>query len=203
MLPFWDTECNKYGAKDTKKNPDGTTQTDGNGNPIYELDFTFRVPDLRHQFISSTYIDGITSIASGATSSGIKGGKNVVGAWCPDKTPPSSTGFRADRHAHFISYGSWGKKYHTGNISISHSNKLWTDISIIKDISFNRDLSALHQSEGSPHVFLLHNHPYAKKIEGKDCFRGFGWRYNTCSDGRHSGIDSIPATIWLSRPSVS
>ena len=205
MLPLWDTECNKYGAKDVKKNPDGTTQTDGNGNPIYDLDFTFRVPDLRHQFISSSYIDGITSIASGSTSSGIKGGKSVVGAWCPDKTPPSSTEFRTDRHAHFISYGSWGKKYHTSAKSISSSNKLWKDISINQDIFFNRDLTVLHQSLDSPHVCILHNHPYAHKINGKgsDNFRGFGWRYNTCSDRKHSGIDSVPATMWFSRPNVT
>jgi hypothetical protein len=205
MLPLWDTECNKYGAKDSKKNPDGSTQTDGNGNPVYELDFTFRVPDLRHQFISSTYIDGITSIASGSASNGIKGGKNMVGAWCPDKTPPSSIEFRNDRHAHFISYGSYGKKYHTSNISISDSNKLWTDCSITQDILFNRDLSELHQPLDSPHVFILHNHPYAKQIPGHgiDNFRGYGWRYNTCSDRIHSGIDSVPATMWCSRPNVS
>jgi hypothetical protein len=57
-------------------------------------------------------------------------------------------------------------------------------------------------NQDKSYVTLLHNHPYKKQVMYDD-FRGFGWRYNTPSDGKHSGIDSIPATMWLSRPDIS
>lgn len=204
MLPFWDTKCNEYGIKDTKKNPDGSDQEDASGKKLYEHDYTFRVPDLRHQFISSTYIDGTVNVTSGAAGSGITDRKSVTGGWCPDKTPPSSVEFRTDRHAHFVAYGSYGKKYHSSVKSISGDNKLWTSCSIQADIPFERDTKVLHKmpNEDTAYVTLLHNHPYKKHVVNDD-FRGFGWRYNTPSDRKHSGIDSIPATMWLSRPDIS
>lgn len=189
LVPFFDEKCNTYGAKDDEGK---------------KKDYTFRVPDLRHQFISSTYIDGTTSVASGGAGNGIKTGlKNVVGAWCPDKTPPSTMEFREDRHAHFIAYGSYGKKYHTSHPAISSSgNKLWTDNTISSDINYNKNENEVHKINGdTPHVTLLHNHPYA--IVGNTAFRGFGWRYNTPTARRHSGIDSIPVTMWFSRPNLT
>lgn len=205
MSPIWDTECNNYGKKGKEKDEKGP-----NGETLYEYDFTFRVPDLRHQFISSTTIDGTKLVATGKANDGVKKSKNVTGGWCPDKTPHSSVAFRTDRHAHFVAYGSYGKNYHlntdgTTTIidSISSSNNLWNYSTIAGDISFNEKLHELHQLESSnPHVMLLHNHPYCK-ITDHDGFRGFGWRYNSPTSRRHSGIDSIPATMWLSRPSIS
>lgn len=188
LVPFFDEKCNKYGAKDDEGK---------------KKDYTFRVPDLRHQFISSTYIDGTTSVASGGAGHGIKTGlKNVVGAWCPDKTPPSSMEFREDRHAHFIAYGSYGKKYHDSYKAIySTSQYLWTNNSISSDINYNKNENEVHIINNTPHVTLLHNHPY--KIVSNTAFRGFGWRYNTPSEGVHQGIDSIPVTMWLSRPNLT
>lgn len=55
MYPFFDTECNNYGPK-----------TGDNNQTVVSADsFTFRVPDLRHMFISSILLDGTSSVASG------------------------------------------------------------------------------------------------------------------------------------------
>lgn len=197
MSPIWDTECNNYGKKKEKE------QKGSSGETLYEYDFTFRVPDLRHQFISSTTIDGTELVAIGKANDGVKNSKNVTGGWCPDKTPHSSVAFRTDRHAHFVAYGSYGKKYHTEIESISSNNILWNSTTISGDIRFNNNYHELHQiiSGNNPHVMLLHNHPYSK-ASSVDGFRGFGWRYNSPTSRIHSGIDSIPATMWLSRPSI-
>lgn len=201
-LPVMDEKCNVYGKiKDDKgeyiKNDDGSE---------YERNFTFRVPDLRHQFISSTYTDGSLCVASGKPSDGVKGTKNKVGSWCPDNTPPSSMEFREDRHAHLVAYGSYGKNRNgNGYKAYTTDNKgLWGNIEITPDISFQKDLSKLHvlHNLSTPHVTLLHNHPYRLKINGDD-FRGFGWRYNSPTARKHSGVDSIPCTMWLSRPDVT
>jgi hypothetical protein len=54
MYPHFDTECNNYGPKTV------------NGNiEVSANSFTFRVPDLRHMFISSILLDGTSSVASG------------------------------------------------------------------------------------------------------------------------------------------
>jgi hypothetical protein len=54
MYPYFDTECNNYGPKSV------------DNNTIITADcFTFRVPDLRHMFISSILLDGTSSVASG------------------------------------------------------------------------------------------------------------------------------------------
>lgn len=209
MFPIWDTDCNNYGKK-KEKNEKGP-----NGETLYEYDFTFRVPDLRHQFISSTYVDGTKLVATGKASDGIRLSKNVTGGWCPDKTPPSTIEFRTDKHAHFVAYGSYGKNYHmledeNGEIKMtidgipSSGKQLWNLNSIEKDIEFNEKLNELHKlNNNNPHVMLLHNHPYSQKVGGTDNFRGFGWRYNSPTARKHSGIDSIPATMWLSRPAIS
>ena len=202
LYPFMDEDCNKYGAKGPKF-IDGTEEPmkDADGNIIYNMDFTFRVPDLRHQFISSTYIDGTTNVASGSASNGLSNSKNKVGAWCVDNTPPSSSEFREDRHAHFVAYGSYGQPF--TNANAVHTGKVsWTQNEIVGSINYKKDLSEVHTINGESFTtFLLHNHPYS--FGGNTWHRGFGWRYNTPTQGTHSGVDSIPATMWLSRPNVA
>lgn len=214
LYPFMDDKCNEYGAKEPKiDKTTGEEMKDADGNTIRYVDFTFRVPDLRHQFISSTHIDGTTRVASGSASDGI-GAKSVVGAWCIDNTPPSSTHFRDDRHAHFIAYGSYGKTFHTNeNVittgvslvtseeDIENDKKLWLDNSVNCSIVYNKNLNDAHFHNGTFTTFLLHNHPYS--FGNNTWFRGFGWRYNTPTDRIHAGVDSIPATMWLSRPKIT
>ena len=182
LVPFFDEKCNKYGVKKVI-------------NDEEKKDYTFRVPDLRHQFISSTYIDGTTSVASGGAGNGIKTGlKNVVGAWCPDKNTESTVRFRNDRHAHFITYGSYGG-YGGG------SNGLWSRNEIEIEIEDKGNGQIHNINNGNyGYVTILHNHPY--NASGGH-FRGFGERYNTPSQGKTKGADSIPATMWFSIPKVN
>ena len=99
VYPFFDTECNNYGTKDE--------------NGANARDYTFRVPDLRHMFISSIHINGTSAVASGRADTPPKtfnaASAKITGARCPDTKPSSQYGTEEDKHFHFISYGSYGR----------------------------------------------------------------------------------------------
>lgn len=179
--------------------------------------YTFRVPDLRHQFLSSIYHTGsMTSVASGQAPSGKSPSSTNVGTgtWCVDKNSESSTNLIGDHHVHFVGYGSWGAllkdeddKYmlddnrnalNPSEYQISGHYDYTDDKS--KDIDDTEDYPQVKNR----HMFLLHNHPYKVKAEyyNKNIygFEGFGKCHNIATRRKQSGSEAIPCTMWFSRP---
>lgn len=110
-FPYFDKTCNFYGPKNEGK------------RATYE-DYTFRVPDLRHMFISSIYHDGLTTISSGKAQDP-SSYNTVTGTWTIDNNASSSTSGE-DNHRHFIAYGTYDALVNNPNIYYMWAGKDWT-----------------------------------------------------------------------------
>lgn len=100
--PYVDSKCNAFQSKKDENDPNSTD------------DFkTFRVPDLRHMFISSCYINGTTSLTTNPNTSDGFGENynkyNRAGVYTVDNLPTNRKKyFNNDDHVHFIAYGTNG-----------------------------------------------------------------------------------------------
>lgn len=187
MYPYFDVECNNYGPK-----------TDVDGKIKYN--FTFRVPDLRHMFISSIYMDGTTSVASGKaqepmTSSSTPNAK-ITGSRCPDNKPSSQYGTEEDKHFHFISYGSYSRfaKHSPGD---EYCHKVLKNNEVADSVN---NFIPLTDGEGV-YTFYLTNHNSFET--GNSYFEGFHFRTSSTADRWTYGVDAIPCTMILCTPGVN
>lgn len=190
MYPFFDVECNNYGPKQNNGNIEVSTNS-----------FTFRVPDLRHMFISSIYMDGTTSVASGKaeepmTSSSTPNAK-ITGSRCPDNKPSSQYGTEEDKHFHFISYGSYSrfKKHSVAEGATCH--KVLTDNEEANSVN---DYIPL-KNEAITYTFYLTNHNSYEY--NNSYFEGFHYRTSSTADRWVYGVDAIPCTMILCTPGVN
>ena len=188
MYPYFDTECNNYGPK-----------TVNDKIQVSADSFTFRVPDLRHMFISSILLDGTSSVASGkalkpqtnmSTASG-----HITGSRCPDNKPSSQYGTEDDKHFHFISYGSYSRfgRHTNPDNAISHKA-----IIKVSDGSIN-DFIPL--KEETKHTFYLTNHNSYEY--NNNHFEGFHFRTSSTADRWVYGVDAIPCSMILSTPGTN
>lgn len=188
MYPYFDVECNNY---DPKTDADGNVSADS---------FTFRVPDLRHMFISSIYMDGTTSVASGKaqepmTSSSTPNAK-ITGSRCPDNKPSSQYGTEEDKHFHFISYGSYSQfaKHSPGN---EYCHKVLTNN---KEANSVNDYIPLKDGAGTYTFYLTNHNSYEYN---NSYFEGFHFRTSSTADMWVYGVDAIPCTMILCTPGVN
>lgn len=190
MYPFFDTECNNYGPK-----------TGDNNQTVVSADsFTFRVPDLRHMFISSILLDGTSSVASGKalspqTDMSAPSG-HITGSRCPDNKPSSQYGTEDDKHFHFISYGSYsGFKRHTKPLEAESTRVIEKS----SDSSVN-DFKKLTDGQ-TVYTFYLTNHNSYEY--NNNHFEGFHHRTSETRDRWVYGVDAIPCSMILSTPGTN
>ena len=189
MYPYFDTECNNYGPK-----------TVNDKIQVSADSFTFRVPDLRHMFISSILLDGTSSVASGkaskphtdmSTQSG-----HITGTRCPDNKPSSQYGTEDDKHFHFISYGSYGRFNRHTDPDSAISNRVITKST---DDSVNAFTTLTNKEV--VYTFYLTNHNSYE--HGNSHFEGFHFRTSATPDRWVYGVDAIPCSMILSTPGVN
>ena len=190
MYPYFDVECNNYGPKQNNGSVEVSTDS-----------FTFRVPDLRHMFISSIYMDGTTSVASGKaeepmTSSSTPNAK-ITGSRCPDNKPSSQYGTEEDKHFHFISYGSYSQFAKHSSVSDAICHKVLTNNDVANSVN---DFTPL-KNEATTYTFYLTNHNSYET--SNSYFEGFHFRTSSTSDRWSYGVDAIPCTMILCTPGVN
>lgn len=181
LLPRLDTECNNYGPKQNS-----------NGSIDDKAEFyTFRVPDLRHAFISSIYLNGTQYITSGKAekprTNVTSHSADITGSRCVDYKPPSSNDTQEDKHKHFICYGNYAEiKYTDENLPISNDDVSKLDAPYL-------------QNGAQTHVLTPFNHPYT--VTSGKSFKGFHYRVESTPNRGHTGLDAIPSVAFLSIPS--
>lgn len=181
LLPRLDTECNNYGPK---QNSNGSIDDK-------EEFYTFRVPDLRHAFISSIYLNGTQYITTGKAekprTNVTSHSADITGSRCVDYKPPSSNDTQEDKHKHFICYGNYAEiKYDDDNLPISNDDVSKLDVPYL-------------QNGAQTHVLTPFNHPYT--VTSAWSFKGFHYRVESTPDRGHTGLDAIPSVAFLSIPS--
>lgn len=203
LYPFFDTECNKYGTKNQEDLLYATAE-----------DYTFTVPDLRHQFISSIYVDGTTSVEQGRpiNATSVKSG---TGTWTIDNNSSSVTDSNADNHRHFIAYGTYDisvsnpKEYFRKGSDYSVSgDDYWcrTNMpnSIKSDLINNGTFDVLANQE-TVHITTLTNNIEAQYIKdapdanSRWVIKGFG--QGSKRHHQQEGSGGYPAPIIFSAPS--
>lgn len=193
-VPTVDDKTNTY--------PDTYKDKDDNDKPCTKC---FRVPDLRHLFITSIQCQGGTDPASGLlVIDPLSSGNNTtVGTYTPDSiVDPNKKG--TDNHRHFTAYGSWqppdfasySEPYNnypnnsgqTKPVPPSTSDKLIEDTQI--------------------GIIPMHNRPYKfyspfiknDKTATEGGYIGFGERDTYNKHKGHRGTESVPAYMFMSRP---
>lgn len=120
QVPYWryDSSKNMMVLDKSWKN---TYEGDKKENKI------FRVPDLRHQFLKSVYVDIKTAMEDW----------NQTGNWNVDVRPKLAEGKIADNHVHFICSGFYTGSYKTNNFApvVDDEMKLTNYVSVLAPTS--------------------------------------------------------------------
>lgn len=185
QIPIEDTETNSY-----------KESTDGNNAKC------FRVPDLRHLFISAVQCEGSSDPASGAKITDNEKTNTIVGSYTPDCIVDMDRK-NGDNHRHFSAYGTW-MPHHVGGYKKTYHNYPNNNIT-------DNSHQPIHVNPVSPKnlkngvkigILPLHNRIFQYFAPGNahGGYVGFGKRTTWNSDRRHSGTESIPAFMFFSRP---
>lgn len=186
----------------------------------------FHVPDLRHMFISSVIAKGIHGTSDNAEIDDILSPES--GTYTPDCNAEGIT-IDKNQHRHFTAYGTWQvrgysdyvqpdkggydyKDYYP-NIKVKNGDS-YTNLSynpttpVIPSDKIQKTNGNLPKFELAENdiigIMPLHNHPYAyysttgsTKSGG---MIGFGQRIGQNNRDSHSGVNSVSAAYFLSRP---
>ena len=185
-IPTIDSETNNYTETIESKNPK-----------------CFRVPDLRHLFITSIQCEGSPDPASGSKVADNEKTSTIVGTYTPDCIVDQDKA-GGDNHRHFSAYGTWQppeaadykKDNERGyNAYPNHSGQT-------KPIPPSTEGLTVGTTIG---VLPLHNniYKYYAPEEAYGGFLGFGERTTENRDRRHTGVESVPAYMFFSRPATS
>lgn len=148
--PQFDELCNVYQEQeDTKK--------------------TFRVPDLRHMFITSVYFNGSNSLSRNAET--IDNDRNKTGIYTPDTLPINIKQYQSvDDHVHFIAYGTCGmvnRSAYTQNFGTKNVNGKVEDLAAVaQGTLYKVGNSEYTPDAGSESGISEHNAIKLKLIEG-------------------------------------
>ena len=199
QIPIEDVETNCY-----------KESTDGNNAKC------FRVPDLRHLFISAVQCEGSSDPASGAKITDNEKTNTIVGSYTPDCIVDMDRK-GGDNHRHFNAYATW-MPHHVGkyvgikekktnennNTNNKYPNNNVTS-STLQPIHSNPIYSKNLKKGAKIGILPLHNRifQYFAPGEGYGGYVGFGERTSWNSDRGHSGTESVPAFMFFSRPEAS
>ena len=202
MYPSLDTKCNIYG----NKNENGQAYATA-------LDYTFTVPDLRHMFISSIYVDGNTSVEQGRpiNATSVQGG---TGTWTIDNNSATSNQSQFDNHRHFIAYGTYDisvsnpKEYFRKGTDYTKSEDGWYEKQIpnsIKSDLIPNGLTDSLASEETTHITTLANNIEAAYIKDSASNADTVWVHKGFGQGKNRhwqqrGFGGYPAPMIFSAP---
>lgn len=187
--PVFDGTCNDYEKQEPKSDDEVVIKT-------------FRVPDLRHTFISSIYLNGTTEIASGGAETPIANinspseSADVVGSWCNDNNMTCSKDVKYDTHRHFICYGDYGPLPKPND---STSSETSSEISLFHISPDYIETQKFLSNGDTTHILTPTNHT-TKITKDNSSFLGFHFRTSSTRDKGHKGVDAIPASMFLSIP---
>lgn len=156
----------------------------------------FRVPDLRHLFITSVQCEGSYDPASGAKVADNEKTNTIVGTYTPDCLfDRDKKG--GDNHRHFSAYGTWMPKEingYSGTYNNYPNNQNDT-----RPIPPTSKLTSTKKIG----ILPLHNRIFRHYAPGgaRGGFIGFGERATFNNRKGHSGTESVPAFMFFSRPS--
>lgn len=163
----------------------------------------FRVPDLRHLFISSVQCQGSHDPATGSKVTDNEKTNTIVGTYTPDCVVDLDRN-GGDNHRHFSAYATWRPH----NVA-RYKKKKYTDYpnSYVESETETRlripPIQEDKLKDGSKIGILpLHNRLFQQfaPSESHGGFVGFGKRTTWNIDRRHSGTESVPAFMFLSKP---
>lgn len=188
-----DPNCNDYASQDGVK--------------------TFRVPDLRHMFISAVSAKGQNSFYDIKVDNHVNYmvGRIQTGYYFPDNMPVYSQRYKIDNHKHFIAQGTYdltcfssNKSFHTEEVHDYIRPRFgWEGVSANNDYrltlegKINQGDDKITKGYGT---MYLTNHPF---FMGKYYHNGFGGRnYKTNRSGNsyHAGCESVNAHYWAAIP---
>lgn len=165
----------------------------------------FRVPDLRHLFITSIQCQGGADPASGllVIDSLSSGNNTTVGTYTPDSiVDPNKKG--TDNHRHFTAYGSWEPSdfasYSEPYNNYPNNSKQTKPVPPITT-NYLTDKNEIG-------IIPMHNRPYRfyspfiknDKTATEGGYIGFGERDTYNKHKGHRGTESVPAYMFMSRP---
>lgn len=206
-ITYWAEEVTKDSdGKDVKKGWHVPIVDDVTNKYIEGTDSSnpkcFRVPDLRHLFITSVQCEGSSDPASGSKVPDNEKNNTIVGTYTPDCV------FDLDRkggdnHRHFSAYGTWQPKdagWYQETSPTEYPNK-----SEDGETKKSRPTPPLTQKLAAGNdigILPLHNRPYVyyAPSEAKGGYFGFGQRSRDNRDRKHKGVESVPAFMFFSRP---
>lgn len=174
----------------------------------------FRVPDLRHLFISSVQCEGSYDPASGSRIKDKEKTQTIVGSYTPDNAFDSDKK-DGDNHRHFSAYGTWHPHTAEGynNYKDPNCKKCDDEMPAFNYPNENKiklTVPPLQFSNGLKDgtiigVLPLHNRLYKQFTPYADWggYIGFGHRDTHNAGKFHTGAESVPAFMFLSRPQSS
>ena len=183
-ITYWDGQ----GIKKTSENgtPDINAGEDAASIPNY-----FRVPDLRHKFISYATADSVLNPLNEEPQNVSKliSDNNKTGTYTPDNAPRSQSGAN---HFHFLAYGT----YNEYNTYTEVDNALYK----FKGWDYNTLKNEITNESFNPRIWYLSTTATAQSaIDGI-----FGYQYGFSRSGdrrrSQSSHDVITAAAWASAP---
>lgn len=161
----------------------------------------FRVPDLRHLFITSIQCEGGADPAAGllVIDSLSTGNNTTVGTYTPDSiVDPDKKG--TDNHRHFTAYGSW-QPPDFWSYSKTYTNYPNND-GQTKPVPPSNSNNLSEDGNDKIGIISMHNRPYQyySPSEAPGGYIGFGERNTNQRDRRHRGTESVPSYMFMSRP---
>lgn len=152
---------------------------------------TFRVPDLRHMFISSVYANGFEDYSKSELDS-IHNAENETGSYCPDNSKNVLTNPEMDDHRHFLAVGTY------------QPNDLLQKYLNFKQKGFTGLGTSNPPKQKTPskvQFWTLHNHPYKTFTVGSvRGMQGFNANVGTHYSALPVG-DNISCNIFCAAPS--
>lgn len=193
-VPTVDDKTNTY--------PNTYKDKDDNDKPCTKC---FRVPDLRHLFITSIQCQGGTDPASGLlVIDPLSSGNNTtVGTYTPDSiVDPNKKG--TDNHRHFTAYGSW-EPPDFASYSEPYNNYP-NNFRQTKPVPPSTSDNLIEGTQIG--IIPMHNRPYKfyspfiknDKTATEGGYIGFGERDTYNKHKGHRGTESVPAYMFMSRP---
>ena len=157
------------------------------GSETEQAKHTFRVPDLRHMFISSCHFASATSFTKDPEIDTYKKEWNTTGLYTIDNTPSNlSPNISQDNHVHFIAYGTNGMVNRSNSQNFTLTDKIasvatpimwgkgdkeYNDPSEFSDtiLENQSDVYAyklkISDQENSPRIMYLQNHPIYRNTQ--------------------------------------
>ena len=196
-ITYWDEQ----GVKKTSENgtPDIAAGEDAASIPNY-----FRVPDLRHKFISYSTADSVLNPLNEEPQniSKLISDNNKTGTYTPDNAPRSPSGQSGSNHFHFLAYGTYNeyntyaRKNSKGYLTPVVANDLYK----FEGWDYNTLKTKITDSTFNPRVWYLSTTATAQSdIDG---IYGYQYGFSRSGDRRRtqSTHDVITAAAWASAP---